>query len=160
MIGQRLAHLEGSYEQISHRLVSIDNRLDRIESRFDSVDGRFVQIEARFVQIDSRFAQIDSRFAQIEQRFDGRFAQIDGRFAQIDERLAKIDQRFDRMMLWQCGLLATVILRIDYAERLPTELRIGDAAGDGSIDEILPVKTLDADGKRRCRLNDRKRAAC
>jgi len=55
----RMAHLEGAYEQISHRLGSIEQRLGSIELKF----------EARFAQVDGRFGQMDARFAQIEQKF-------------------------------------------------------------------------------------------
>jgi len=62
----RMAHLEGAYEQISHRLGTIEQRLGsmelKFEARFGQVDGRFGQIDARFVQIDARFAQIDQKF--------------------------------------------------------------------------------------------------
>ena len=55
----RMAHLEGAYEQISHRLGSIEQRLGSIELKF----------EARFAQVDGRFGQMDARFAQIDQKF-------------------------------------------------------------------------------------------
>lgn len=47
----RLAHLEGAYEQISHRLNGIDGRLDGIGSRLDSMDHRF---DALSEKIDQR----------------------------------------------------------------------------------------------------------
>jgi len=62
----RMAHLEGAYEQISHRLGSIEQRLGSMELKFE---GRFAQVDSRFAQVDSRFAQMDGRFAQIDQKF-------------------------------------------------------------------------------------------
>ncbi|HEV2261760.1 MAG TPA: hypothetical protein VGR69_05670 [Candidatus Rubrimentiphilum sp.] len=55
----RMAHLEGAYEQISHRLNGIDQRLNSIE----------LKMESRFAQVDSRFGQIDGRLGQIDQKF-------------------------------------------------------------------------------------------
>ena len=56
---QRIARLEGAYEQISDRLNGIDARLAAMEH---TIDVRFGQMEGRFGQIDGRFAQIDARF--------------------------------------------------------------------------------------------------
>ncbi len=70
-VEQRIARLEGSYEQIRDRLNSIDSRLT-------SIDGRFGQIDGRFAQIDARFVQIDGRFAHLEQRLDSRFTWLLG----------------------------------------------------------------------------------
>ena len=62
----RMAHLEGAYEQISHRLGNIERRLDSMELKFE---GRLGQVDGRFAQIDARFAQMDGRFAQMDQKF-------------------------------------------------------------------------------------------
>ena len=55
----RMAHLEGAYEQINHRLGNVEQRLGNLETRMD----------AGFARIDARFAQIDTRLGQIDQRF-------------------------------------------------------------------------------------------
>ncbi len=55
----RMAHLEGGYEQINHRLGNVEQRLGSLETRMD----------AGFARIDERFARADARFAQIDQRF-------------------------------------------------------------------------------------------
>jgi len=47
---QRMAYLEGAFEQVNHRLNSIDGRLDsldrKIDMRFDALDGK---IDQRFM---------------------------------------------------------------------------------------------------------------
>jgi hypothetical protein len=63
-VDERMARLEGSYEQIRDRL--------------NSIDGRLASIDARFVQVDGRFAQIDGRFAALEQKIDSRFSWLLG----------------------------------------------------------------------------------
>ena len=52
----RLAHLEGAYEQINHRLGAIEGRLSAIESR-----------------LESRFASIDTRFERLEDKMERQF---------------------------------------------------------------------------------------
>jgi len=63
---ERVARLEGAFEQRNDVLLAIERRLDRLEQ---SIDVRFGQIDVRFGQIDGRFGQIDGRFAQIDQKF-------------------------------------------------------------------------------------------
>jgi predicted nuclease with TOPRIM domain len=70
-VDERMARLEGSYEQIRDRLNSIDGRLA-------SIDARFVQMDGRFAQVDGRFAQIDGRFAALEAKIDSRFSWLLG----------------------------------------------------------------------------------
>jgi flagellar capping protein FliD len=55
----RMAHLEGAYEQISHRLGNIEQRLGSMELKFE---GRLGKIDGRFAQMDGRFAQMDRKF--------------------------------------------------------------------------------------------------
>ena len=52
----RMARLEGAYEQINHRLGTVEQRLGSLEAK-----------------VDSGFARVDDRFSQIEQRVDQRF---------------------------------------------------------------------------------------
>lgn len=52
----RLAHLEGAFEQINHRLGAIEGRLSGIESR-----------------LESRFAAIDARIERLEDRMERQF---------------------------------------------------------------------------------------
>jgi tetrahydromethanopterin S-methyltransferase subunit G len=44
----RIAHVEGSFEQVNERLGSIERRLDAIDARFNHVDARFTHVDARF----------------------------------------------------------------------------------------------------------------
>ena len=49
----RLAHLEGAYEQISHRLNGMDQRIDR---GFTTLDQRIVSLERKLEQrMDKQF---------------------------------------------------------------------------------------------------------
>jgi hypothetical protein len=62
-LNARMARLEGSYEQINHRLANLEtglNRLeDKMEARFDHLDRK---IDASFDKLDKK---IDSRFNMI-----------------------------------------------------------------------------------------------
>ncbi len=58
----RMAHLEGAYEQINHRMGAIEKRLDGFDTRFAQVDARFAQVDARFAQLDRK---IDAHFLWI-----------------------------------------------------------------------------------------------
>ena len=78
----RMAHLEGAYEQINHRLGTVEQRLGNLETR-----------------MDAGFARVDERFASLEQKIDQRFGQIDQRFGQMDQRFT-----------WLTGLLVVSIL--------------------------------------------------
>lgn len=60
---ERIARLEGSYEQIRDRLNSIERTMD---ARFGELAGQMI---SRFDQIDARFGQIDGRFGEIDKRF-------------------------------------------------------------------------------------------
>ena len=53
---ERIARLEGSYEQIRDRLNSIERTMD---ARFGELAG---QMNSRFDQMDARFGLIDTRF--------------------------------------------------------------------------------------------------
>jgi tetrahydromethanopterin S-methyltransferase subunit G len=44
-----MAHLEGAYEQVNHRLASIDGRLDNVERKIDAA------VRSLDAKIDSRF---------------------------------------------------------------------------------------------------------
>ena len=59
----RMAHLEGAYEQVSHRLNGIDSRLAGIETRIDSTRDMLL------ARMDQRFAAMDQRFAAMDQKF-------------------------------------------------------------------------------------------
>ena len=37
----RIAHVEGTFEQVNERLGSIERRLDAMDARFNHVDSRF-----------------------------------------------------------------------------------------------------------------------
>jgi tetrahydromethanopterin S-methyltransferase subunit G len=51
----RMAHIEGTFDQINERLGSIDRRFESIDRRFESIDRRFESVDRRFDQVDRRF---------------------------------------------------------------------------------------------------------
>ena len=52
----RMAHLEGAYEQINHRLGTVEQRLASLETK-----------------VNSGFDRVDQRFGRLEQSVDQRF---------------------------------------------------------------------------------------
>ncbi|MDD4974314.1 MAG: hypothetical protein PHY93_08170 [Bacteriovorax sp.] len=86
----------GEFKKIEHNFELIETRF---EKRFEQVDQRFEQLETKF----------DKRFEQVEEKFDKRFEQVEEKF---DKRFEQVDKKFDRMttvMMWQGGILATLI---------------------------------------------------
>lgn len=68
-------------------------------NHFHHMDQEF---RGEFKKMGQHFEVIDKRFEQIEDKFDKRFEQSD----------AKFEKRFDRLttvMMWQGGILATLI---------------------------------------------------
>jgi len=111
----RMARLEGAYDQVSQRLMTIDPRFDgvdrKIDLRFDALDKkvealatesllRFHAVDQRFDAVDQRFDAIDKRFEAVDKRFDALDAKNDKRFDALE---SKIDQRF----MWLIGLVLT-----------------------------------------------------
>jgi len=44
---ERMARIEGPFEQIDRRLGRIENHLDRLDSRLDQLDARITQMDTR-----------------------------------------------------------------------------------------------------------------
>lgn len=67
----RIAHVEGSFDQVNERLGSIEQRLDasdhRTASRFDHAD---LALHAAEQRVAIRFDQLDRRFEGVERRFN------------------------------------------------------------------------------------------
>jgi len=99
----RMARLEGTYEQVSQRLMNIDPRFDGIDRRFDAVDRGFEAVDRRFEAIDLRFDAVDRKIDLLRDAFDKKFDALDAKIETID---AKIDQRF----MWMIGMFATTWL--------------------------------------------------
>jgi len=57
----RMAHLEGTYEQIDKRLGDLATM----------INGRFGQVDSRFEQVDSQLAQMNTRLNGLDQKVDG-----------------------------------------------------------------------------------------
>ena len=64
----RIAHLEGAYERINHRLGTVETRLSNVESKIDD----------RFDRVDDQFHRIGGRFDDLESRLDRRISFLYG----------------------------------------------------------------------------------
>lgn len=64
-------------------------------NHFHHMDQEF---RGEFRKIEQRFEEVDKRFEQLETKFDKRFEQVDKRF-----------DRLTTIMMWQGGILATLI---------------------------------------------------
>lgn len=67
-------------------------------NHFHHMDQEF---RGEFQKIEQKFELIDKRFEHIEEKFDKRFEQVDKRF-----------DRLTTIMMWQGGILATLITGI------------------------------------------------
>ena len=65
---------------------------------FLKIEQNFSLIDKRFEHVEKRFEQVDKRFVQLEEKFEKRFEQVDKRF-----------DRLTTVMMWQGGILATLI---------------------------------------------------
>jgi hypothetical protein len=82
---ERMARLEGSYEQI-------DRRLGRVETLLDQMIVRF-----------------ESRMEQLENRLMSRMDRMETRINEVDQR---VNARIDQLMYWQLGLMAAIAAAI------------------------------------------------
>jgi len=82
----RMAHLEGAYEQINHRLGNVEDRLGRLEMKVDNLAER-----------------VDAKIDGLPARFEG---QLDSFRAEMERRFSAVDQKF----LWVIGLIVVSIL--------------------------------------------------
>lgn len=89
-LDNRMARLEGSYEQIDRRLGSLD---ERMESRFAEANAR----------MESRFAEADAR--------------MESRFAELHVSIARNREHADAHFLWMIALLLTSLV-LPFAARL------------------------------------------
>jgi hypothetical protein len=69
----RIAHLEGTYEQIDKRLGDLTAM----------INGRLADVDGRFVQIDGRFAQVDARLDALNNKFDDRIGGLQWRMTSL-----------------------------------------------------------------------------
>jgi len=118
----RMARLEGAYDQVSQRLMTIDPRFDgvdrKIDLRFDALDKKVEALATesllRFHAVDQRFDAVDQRFDAVDQRFDAidkRFEAVDKRFdaldAKNDKRFDALESKIDQRFMWLIGLVLT-----------------------------------------------------
>ena len=82
-------------------------------NHFHHMDQEF---RGEFRKIGQNFELIEKRFEQVEEKFEKRFEQVDQRFelleTKFDKRFEQVDKKFDRIttvMMWQGGILATLI---------------------------------------------------
>jgi len=62
-----MAHLEGAYEQINHRLGTVEQRLSNVENKIDEFRTYFdKKLDDR---VDDLRDLMERRFAQVDQKF-------------------------------------------------------------------------------------------
>jgi hypothetical protein len=83
-IEERMARLEGSYEQIDRRLGTLEQ----------DVRGLRVDLNAWVDRVDSRFGQIESQIELVNTRID------------------RVESRIDRLLYWQLGLMGAIAASI------------------------------------------------
>lgn len=104
--------LKAQTNHFHHMDEEFRSEFKKINQNFALIEKKFEGIDNKFEGIDNKFKQIDKRFEQMEEKFDKKFEQVDKRFEHIEE---KFDKRFDRLttvMMWQGGVLATLITGI------------------------------------------------
>ena len=90
-IEERIAHLEGSFEQIERRLGILEQDVRSLRA----------EMIVRFDRLDARFDRLDSRIDR-----------QDTHFGRLDSRIDRLDTRIDRLVYWQLGLLGAVAASI------------------------------------------------
>jgi len=95
---ERMARLEGSYEQIDRRLGTLEQ----------DVWGLRADLNAWVDRVDGRFGQMESRFGHIESQID----RIDTRIDQMNTRIDRVESRIDRLFYWQLGLMGAIAASI------------------------------------------------
>ena len=83
-IEERIARLEGSFEQIERRLGILEQDVRSLRA----------EMLVRFDRLDTRFDRLDSRIDRQDTHFD------------------RLDTRIDRLVYWQLGLLGAVAASI------------------------------------------------
>jgi hypothetical protein len=111
-IENRMARLEGAYEQVSRRLMNIDPRFDgvdrKIDLRFDALDTKIDAVrDALDTKIDAVRDALDKKIDGLDVNFKQRFDHVEQNFKALEQRIdAKIDQRF----MWTVGIILTTWL--------------------------------------------------
>ena len=83
----RMARLEGTYEQVSQRLISID-------PRFDGIDRK----------VDLRFDALDQK---LDLRFDALGKKIDALREALEKKTDALDAKVDQRFMWTVGIVVT-----------------------------------------------------
>ena len=90
----RMARLEGAYDQVSQRLMTIDPRFDgfdrKLDLRFDALDKKFDALEAK-----------------VDQRIDALEAKVDHRIDALEKKIAASDAKNDQHFMWLAGAVFT-----------------------------------------------------
>ena len=79
----RMARLEGAYDQVSQRLMTID-------PRFDGFDRK-----------------LDLRFDALDKKFDALEAKVDQRIDALEKKIAASDAKNDQHFMWLAGAVFT-----------------------------------------------------
>jgi archaellum component FlaC len=98
-------HFHHMDQEFRGEFSTIAQNFKKIDEKFEHIDDKFRQIDKKFEQVDKRFEQVDKRFEQVDKRFE----QVDKRFEHLEEKIDKKFDRFATIMMWQGGVLATLI---------------------------------------------------
>ncbi len=105
-IEERIARLEGSFEQIERRLGTLEQDLRGFRTETNS---RFDRLEER---IDGIGQHIDGIGQSLGQRIDGIGQSLGQRIDGDGQRIDRLEQRIDRLMFWQLGLMGAIAASI------------------------------------------------
>jgi|SRR5918992_5470536 chromosome segregation ATPase len=100
-IEERLARLEGSFEQIDRRLTTLEQ----------DVRGLRADLNTRMDRLEER---LDARTDRLEGQLNSRMDQLEGR---LNSRMDRLESRMDRLFYGLLGaiaasILATVLTRV------------------------------------------------
>lgn len=99
---ERMARLEGSYEQIDRRLGTLEQDVRGLRSDLNNWIDR----------VDRRFGQIESQIDQVNSRIDTKIDQVNSRIDEVNNRIDRVESRIDRLFYWQLGLMGAIAASI------------------------------------------------
>lgn len=79
-------------------ILSLKAQTNHFHHMDEEFRGEFRKLGQNFEQVEKKFEQVEKRFEQVEEKFEKRFEQVDKKF-----------DRLTTIMMWQGGILATLI---------------------------------------------------
>ena len=122
---ERIAHIEGAFEQTSARLGMLEQDLrafrNETNAQFQTIRTEMyaeietlrTQVEALRSETDARFAALEARTGQVEsrlERLETRMDALEARLDRIESRLDRIESRIDRLYYIQLGLIGAIVV--------------------------------------------------